>query len=68
MVENFPVAGAIIAGFLLGILEVLAQAYLNPLLGAFGHNFHAVFPYVVMVLVLVVRPHGLLGRPEVERV
>lgn len=62
------VAGAIAAGFILGILEVLAQAYLNPALGSFGHNFHAVFPYVVMVLVLVVRPHGLFGRPEVERV
>lgn len=60
--------GAVIAGILLGLLEVLAQAYLNPLLGEFGNNFHGVFPYIVMVLVLVVRPHGLLGRQEVERV
>lgn len=60
--------GAVIAGFLLGVLEVLAQAYLNPRLGAFGQGFHTVFPYLVMVLVLVVRPHGLLGRAEVERV
>ena len=60
--------GAVIAGLTLGILEVLAQAYLNPLLGQFGHNFHGVFPYLIMILVLVVRPHGLMGQAEVERV
>ncbi len=61
------VAGPVIAGFVLGLLEVLAQGYVNPHLGAFGHNFHAVFPYVVMIAFLVVRPHGLLGRADVER-
>jgi len=60
--------GTVIAGLLLGVLEVLAQAYVNPHLGGFGHNFHAVFPYAVMVLFLVVRPYGLLGTREVERV
>lgn len=61
-------AGAVVASFLLGVLEVLAQAYLNPRLGEFGHNFHAVFPYLAMILVLIVRPHGLFGKAEVERV
>ncbi len=61
------VAGPVIAGFALGLLEVLAQGYVNPHLGAFGHNFHAVFPYVVMIAFLVVRPHGLFGRADVER-
>jgi branched-chain amino acid transport system permease protein len=60
--------GAVIAGLMLGVLEVLAQAYLNPALGEFGHNFHGVFPYLVMIVVLIVRPYGLLGREEVERV
>ena len=59
--------GAVIAGLLLGLLEVLAEAYLNPRLGAFGHNFHAVFPYLVMIAVLVVRPYGLFGTRRVER-
>ena len=61
------VAGPVIAGVILGLLEVLAQGYVNPYLGDFGHNFHAVFPYVVMILFLVVRPQGLFGRADVER-
>ncbi len=60
--------GAVIAGLLLGVLEVLSQAYINPHLGAFGHNFHAVFPYVVMIVFLIVRPHGMFGQKDVERV
>jgi len=60
--------GAVIAGFLLGVLEVMSQAYLNQHLGAFGHNFHAVFPYVVMILFLIVRPYGMFGARDVERV
>jgi branched-chain amino acid transport system permease protein len=59
--------GAVLAALLLGVLEVLAQAYLNPQLGHFGHNFHGVFPYLVMIVVLIVRPHGLFGRAEVKR-
>jgi branched-chain amino acid transport system permease protein len=61
------VPGTVLAALLLGLLEVLAQGYVNPHLGAFGHNFHAVFPYVVMVLFLVVRPYGLMGTREVQR-
>ncbi len=59
--------GAVVASLILGVLEVLAQAYLNPLLGQLGNNFHGVFPYLVMILVLIVRPHGLFGRRAVKR-
>ncbi len=62
------VGGAVLAGLLLGLLEVLAQGYLNSALGSFGHNFHTVFPYLVMVAFLVVRPYGLFGTRDVERV
>lgn len=60
--------GTVLAGLLLGVLEVLAQGYVNPYLGEFGHNFHAVFPYIVMIAFLVVRPYGFFGTAEVERV
>ncbi len=56
------------AGLGLGLLEVLAQGYINQHLGDFGHNFHAVFPYLVMIVFLVVRPYGLFGTRDVERV
>lgn len=60
--------GAVIGGLALGVLELLAQGYINPNLGAFGQNFHTVFPYVIMIAFLMVRPYGLFGQREVERV
>lgn len=60
--------GAVIAGLLLGVLQVLTQAYVNPALGHFGHNFHTVFPYLIMILFLMFRPYGLFGEREVKRV
>ncbi len=59
--------GAVIAGFLLGLTEIFAPVYLSPHLGSFGHNLQDVFPYVVMILFLMVRPYGLLGQRDVER-
>ena len=59
--------GTVLAGILLGLTEVLAQAYLEPQLGEFGHNIHVVFPYIIMIFFLMVRPYGLLGEKEVER-
>jgi branched-chain amino acid transport system permease protein len=59
--------GTVIAGLLLGLLEVLAQGYVNPRLGEFGHNVHTVIPYLAMILFLVIRPYGIFGRREVER-
>lgn len=60
--------GAVVAGLLLGVLQVWAQGYVNPLLGTFGHNFHSVFPYLVMIVFLMVRPEGLFGAQRIKRV
>ena len=60
--------GAVIAGLALGVLQLWAQGYVNPVLGGFGHNFHTVFPYVIMILFLMFRPYGLFGEAEVKRV
>lgn len=60
--------GTVLGGLLLGVLEVLAQGYVNPRLGSFGDNFHEVFPYIIMILFLMFRPHGLFGTRDVERV
>ena len=59
--------GAVLAGVLLGVAEVLCAGYLNDALGAMGRNFHIVMPYLVMIAVLIVRPYGLLGQRTVER-
>ena len=60
-------SGTVIAGFLLGLTEIFAPVYLSPHLGSFGRNLQDIFPYVVMILFLVVRPYGLLGQRDVER-
>jgi len=59
--------GTVIAGILLGVLEIMAPVYLGPHLGNFGRNIQDVFPYIVMILFLMVRPYGLLGTRDVER-
>lgn len=60
--------GTVIAALILGVLEVLTQGYVNPQLGDFGQNFHSVLPYLIMIAFLMVRPYGIAGRAEVERV
>ena len=62
-------AGAVIAGLFLGVAVVVGQLYIGPeLLGELGEGFHAVFPYVLMILFLIIRPYGIFGRRDVERV
>jgi branched-chain amino acid transport system permease protein len=59
--------GAIIAGIILGILENLAAGYLDPLLTSGGGLAH-VFPFIIMIVVLVIRPYGLFGQKRIERI
>jgi branched-chain amino acid transport system permease protein len=62
------VNGAVIGGLTVGLVESFVGAYQDDLAPWLGDNFAAVSPYVVMLLVLLVRPYGLFGTPEVERV
>jgi branched-chain amino acid transport system permease protein len=48
----------------MGVLESLSAGYLDPWLGA---GFSSVAPYLLLFAVLFVRPHGILGRPKIER-
>lgn len=59
--------GAVIGGLVVGITQSLVQGYAEPL-AFLGHNAYAVAPYVVMLVVLLVRPAGLLGSKELTRV
>jgi branched-chain amino acid transport system permease protein len=59
------IAGAILGGFIIGILENLAGGYLGPV---FGGGIKEVAPYGVLVLILMIRPYGLFGKIEIERV
>lgn len=57
--------GAIIAGLAMGVLESMAAGYLDPLVGG---GIQDVFPFIILLLVLLVRPYGLLGLRTIERV
>ena len=58
--------GAILAGIIVGIAGTLAAGYLEPLthLSGLGN----VFPFVLMIIVLVIRPSGLFGTRRIERI
>jgi len=61
-------AGAMLGGLLLGMIESLGAGYIGDLTGDFlGSNYQDVFAFFVLILVLVFRPSGLLGEQVTER-
>jgi branched-chain amino acid transport system permease protein len=62
------VRGAIVGGLVIGLAEAYTKAYQPDHAAWLGSNFDQVVPYLVMLLVLLVRPYGLYGTPEVQRV
>lgn len=62
------VAGAMLGGMLLGIIESLASGYIGDLTGGvLGSNYRDIFAFLVLILVLVLRPSGLMGQQTGER-
>jgi len=59
------IGGAIVGGFVMGILENLSGGYLDPL---FGGGVKEVAPFIALVAILTVRPYGLFGKVKIERV
>ncbi len=59
------IGGAILGGLILGIVESLAAGYFDPLVGGGTKDF---VPYVLMILVLFIRPYGMFGHETIERV
>ena len=57
--------GTIVGAFAVGILESLTAGYIDPLVGG---GFSHVASYVMLIATLFVRPYGLFGRPDIERV
>ena len=55
------IAGAVIGGAAIGLLEAYTGGYV-------GHGLNLVIPFVVLIVILMVRPYGLFGRPIIERV
>lgn len=53
--------GAVLGGYLLGVLELLVGIYISL-------EFKASFAFLAVILVLVFKPHGILGKADVKRV
>ncbi len=62
------IRGAVVGGVVIGLAEAWTKAYQGEHLAFLGSNFDQVVPYIVMLIVLLVRPYGLWGTPEVQRV
>lgn len=61
--ESVP--GAVVGGFVIGLIESFVGGYLDPLVGG---GLREVVPFVILLLVLLVRPYGLFGEEIIERV
>jgi branched-chain amino acid transport system permease protein len=61
-------AGAMIGGLLLGLIESLGAGYIGDLTGDFlGSHYQDIFAFVVLILVLVFRPSGIMGERVADR-
>jgi len=60
------ILGAVVAGIIMGIIQQFASGYLD---GNWGLNGTAeVLPYIILLIILLFKPHGLFGIHEIERV
>ena len=57
--------GALLGGIFLGIIESVSAGYLDPVLGG---GVKEVAAYVMLLLILMIRPYGLLGLIRIERI
>ncbi|HET6550846.1 MAG TPA: branched-chain amino acid ABC transporter permease [Solirubrobacter sp.] len=60
-------AGSVVGGLIIGVVSVLTAGYQDEL-SFLGRGLGGVAPYIVMLLVLLVRPSGLFGTREITRV
>ncbi|GAB3459425.1 branched-chain amino acid ABC transporter permease [Massilia terrae] len=60
--------GAMIGGIVLGIIESLGAGYIGDFTGGFlGSNYQDIFAFVVLILVLTIRPSGIMGERVADR-
>ncbi len=60
------IIGAVVAGIIMGLIQQFAAGYID---GNWGLNGTAdVLPYIILLVILLFKPHGLFGTHEIERV
>jgi len=58
--------GAVVAGIIMGLIQQFAAGYLDGNWGLYGTA--DVLPYIILLIILLFKPHGLFGIHEIERV
>ncbi|MDP2917028.1 MAG: branched-chain amino acid ABC transporter permease [Dehalococcoidia bacterium] len=58
-------AGAIVAGPIIGLAESLGGGYLTPFLWA---GIKDVIPFIIIIIVIIIKPYGLFGETRIERI
>ena len=60
--------GAMVGGLLLGVIEALGAGYIGDITDGFlGSNYQDVFAFVVLIIVLTLRPSGIMGERVADR-
>lgn len=61
-------AGAVVGGILLGLIESIGSGYIGMLTGGLlGSHYSDIFAFIVLILVLTLRPQGLMGERVADR-
>lgn len=60
------IIGAVVAGIIMGLIQQFAAGYLDGHWGLFGTA--DLMPYIILLIILLFKPHGLFGIHEIERV
>ena len=61
-------AGAVVGGVLLGVIEALGSGYIGVLTGGvLGSHYSEIFAFIVLIVILTLRPSGLLGERVADR-
>ena len=65
-IGNLP--GAMVGGVLLGVIEAMGAGYIGDLTGGvLGSHYQDIFAFAVLILILTLRPQGLLGERVADR-
>ena len=61
-------AGAVVGGILLGLIEAIGSGYIGTLTGGLlGSHYTDIFAFIVLIIILTLRPSGLLGERVADR-
>ena len=68
LTTQINLAGAVVGGILLGLIEAIGSGYIGTLTGGLlGSHYTDIFAFIVLIIILTLRPSGLLGERVADR-